>query len=84
MKIQNQLFWKFKDQIEKELSTDAIKQLLAYNGQIVRRAGRDDLVTILADCMCFGALEKCPTCKDGQLVYRYLSLIQRYDYSYSI
>lgn len=28
------------------------------------------LLDAVADCMAFGALEKCPECKEGQLVYR--------------
>lgn len=50
------------------MSNDDIKQLLEDNEQKVTRGGRDDLVTILADCLCFGALEPCQECK-GQLVY---------------
>lgn len=30
------------------------------------------LLDAVSDCMAFGALEKCPECKAGQLVYRFV------------
>ena len=69
LKLQNDLFWKWRDQIDKELDNDDIKEILTYNDQKVVRTGRDDLMATLADCLTFGALDKCPDCKHGQLVY---------------
>lgn len=32
--------------------------------------GRDNLLDLLTDIMYFGPLEKCPECKEGQLIYK--------------
>lgn len=34
------------------------------------------LLDAVSDCMAFGALEKCPECKEGQLVYRSVSIFR--------
>lgn len=46
-----------------------LQDLLEANGQEVP-SGNDRMLDRLSDCMTFGALERCPECKDGQLVFR--------------
>ncbi|RWR99229.1 Poly [ADP-ribose] polymerase 1-like protein, partial [Dinothrombium tinctorium] len=48
--------------------TDIVR-LLEYNNQHVPESNSSKYER-LADCMVFGALEKCPECKNGQLVFR--------------
>jgi hypothetical protein len=43
LKLQNDLFWKHRDEIDKELSNDGIKALLEHNNQTFSKAGRDDV-----------------------------------------
>lgn len=66
---QSALIWKYKDQLEAEVSSNAMKGLLEYNNQQVVGA-QSKLLDRLSDCMAFGALSPCPECKDGQLVCR--------------
>jgi poly [ADP-ribose] polymerase 1 len=69
LKKQNELFWNFKDKIMKEMSNEDVKYLLELNEQKVIHGGIDDTSTQLADILCFGALENCSECKNGQLQY---------------
>ena len=46
-----------------------MKGLLEYNNQQVINA-ESKLLDRLSDCMAFGALTRCPECKEGQLVFR--------------
>ncbi|XP_060555294.1 poly [ADP-ribose] polymerase 1-like [Ruditapes philippinarum] len=68
LREQSQLLWKFRDDLKKDVENSAMKLLLELNGQAIP-AGESKLLDRVADCMVFGALEKCPECKDGQLVY---------------
>ncbi len=43
-KLQNDLFWKYRDEIDKELSNDGIKALFEHNNQTFSKAGRDDVI----------------------------------------
>lgn len=67
---QNDQVWLFRDRLKSEVSTTAMKGLLEYNNQAVVNA-EGKLLERLSDCLAFGALLKCPECKDGQLVFRY-------------
>jgi poly [ADP-ribose] polymerase 1 len=69
LKEQNEGFWKLRDQLDKELSNDVIKELLEDNLQYPLK-GRDDSLGQLCDAMYFGPLKKCPECTHGQLVLR--------------
>lgn len=68
---QSTLIWKYRDGLQKEVSTQAMRGLLEYNNQNVVN-GESDLLNRVSDCMAFGALSRCPECKDGQLVFRYV------------
>ncbi|XP_052769011.1 poly [ADP-ribose] polymerase 1-like [Mya arenaria] len=68
LKEQSQLLWKFRDGLQREVNNSALKLLLELNKQDIP-AGESKLLDRVADCMAFGAIEKCPECKDGQLVY---------------
>ncbi|KAF6035109.1 PARP1 [Bugula neritina] len=69
LKDQSTLIWKYRDGLQKEVSTQAMRGLLEYNNQNVVN-GESDLLNRVSDCMAFGALSRCPECKDGQLVFR--------------
>ncbi|KAH3844594.1 poly [ADP-ribose] polymerase 1-like [Dreissena polymorpha] len=69
LRVQNQLIWKFRDGLQREVSNSALKILLELNKQDVP-PGESKLLDAVSDCMTFGALEKCPECKEGQLSYR--------------
>ncbi|XP_053378443.1 poly [ADP-ribose] polymerase 1-like [Mercenaria mercenaria] len=68
LREQSQLLWKFRDALQKDVNNNAMKLLLELNGQGIP-SGESKLLDRVADCMAFGALEKCPECKDGQLAY---------------
>lgn len=68
LKEQSQLIWKFRDDLQKHVSNNAMKLLLELNGQEIP-SGESKLLDTVADCMAFGSLNKCPECKKGQLVY---------------
>lgn len=68
LKEQNQLIWKHRDALTKDVSNEALKVLLELNGQKIP-SGESKLLDAVADCLAFGALEPCPECKEGQLVY---------------
>lgn len=68
LKEQSQLIWKYRDALQKDVNNSAMKLLLELNGQDIP-SGESKLLDRVADCMAFGALEKCPECKDGQLAY---------------
>jgi hypothetical protein len=97
-KYQSELFWGFKSEIDKHLTTKQVIKLLEHNKQYVGKPGQVKphvvikkinwkptsitlqslinfslffkLVDLLADCMCFGALNKCTKCKIGQYALR--------------
>lgn len=73
LREQSEMLWAIRDQLTKEVSNNALKGLLEYNDQDVP-SGNDNLLDRVTDCMAFGALKKCPECKEGQLVYRYVYL----------
>ncbi|KAL4239025.1 Poly [ADP-ribose] polymerase 1 [Mactra antiquata] len=68
LREQSQLLWKYRDALQKDVNNNAMKLLLELNNQDVP-AGESKLLDRVSDCMAFGALEKCPECKEGQLVY---------------
>lgn len=68
LKEQSQMIWKFRDDLQKHVSNNAMKILLELNDQEVP-SGESKLLDTVADCMAFGSLNKCPECKKGQLVY---------------
>ncbi|XP_064601493.1 LOW QUALITY PROTEIN: poly [ADP-ribose] polymerase 1-like [Liolophura sinensis] len=68
LREQSQLLWSIRDNLTKHVSNDALKGLLEYNNQEVMSGGAK-LLDLVSDCMAFGALQKCPECEDGQLVY---------------
>jgi poly [ADP-ribose] polymerase 1 len=69
LREQNEGLWKLRDQLDKELTNEAIKELLEDNLQYPLK-GRDDSLTQLCDAMYFGPLKKCPECVHGQLMLR--------------
>ena len=57
-----------RDLLQKEVSNEALKELLEDNDQEIP-SGESRVLDRLADCMVFGALAPCKEC-GGQLVYR--------------
>ncbi|XP_060074355.1 poly [ADP-ribose] polymerase 1-like [Ylistrum balloti] len=68
LREQSQLIWKYRDLLTKSVSNNAIKIMLQLNNQALP-TGESCLLDACADAMVFGALEKCPECKKGQLQY---------------
>ncbi|ELT93548.1 hypothetical protein CAPTEDRAFT_223861 [Capitella teleta] len=68
LRLQSKDLWNIRDNLEKEVSNDALKGLLEYNGQALA-TGESRLLDAVSDCMLFGPLEPCPEC-GGQLKYR--------------
>ncbi|XP_066991017.2 poly [ADP-ribose] polymerase [Anabrus simplex] len=69
LKKQNSIMYKYRDNLRTELEKKSLAALLEYNNQEVP-SGEDRILDRLADIMTFGALERCPQCKNGQFVYR--------------
>uniref|UniRef100_A0A9J8B1P1 Poly [ADP-ribose] polymerase n=1 Tax=Cyprinus carpio carpio TaxID=630221 RepID=A0A9J8B1P1_CYPCA len=68
MKEQSQLIWGIKDKLKKFCSINDMKELLIANNQEVP-SGESNIIDRLSDCMAFGSLKSCETCK-GQLVLK--------------
>ncbi|VDP79695.1 unnamed protein product [Echinostoma caproni] len=68
LKTQSRLLWKLHDDLEREVSKDALVGLLEYNEQFVP-TGLSNLLDAVSDAMLFGALAPCPTCKNSSLRY---------------
>uniref|UniRef100_A0A8C2EQZ9 Poly [ADP-ribose] polymerase n=1 Tax=Cyprinus carpio TaxID=7962 RepID=A0A8C2EQZ9_CYPCA len=68
MKEQSQLIWGIKDKLKKFCSINDMKELLIANNQEVP-SGESNIIDRLSDCMAFGSLKSCETCK-GQLVFK--------------
>ncbi|THD18828.1 Poly ADP ribose polymerase [Fasciola hepatica] len=69
LKAQSKLLWKLRDNLEREVSKDALIGLLEYNEQFVP-TGVSNLLDAVADAMLFGALTRCPSCKAESLHYK--------------
>lgn len=69
MKKQNKKMFYYRDQLQRQLKKNELQDLLESNGQEVC-SGVDSMLDRLSDVLTFGALEPCPECKSGQLVYR--------------
>lgn len=67
LKTQSDLIWSLKDKLDKELSTDDMRQLIEHNNQTLKVKGRADLLSFLTDIMIFGPLKPCTEC-GGQLI----------------
>uniref|UniRef100_A0A8C1FZI5 Poly [ADP-ribose] polymerase n=1 Tax=Cyprinus carpio TaxID=7962 RepID=A0A8C1FZI5_CYPCA len=67
-KEQSQLIWGIKDKLKKFCSINDMKELLIANSQEVP-SGESNIIDRLSDCMAFGSLKPCETCK-GQLVFK--------------
>uniref|UniRef100_A0A8C1I5X5 Poly [ADP-ribose] polymerase n=1 Tax=Cyprinus carpio TaxID=7962 RepID=A0A8C1I5X5_CYPCA len=67
-KSKNQLIWGIKDKLKKFCSINDMKELLIANSQEVP-SGESNIIDRLSDCMAFGSLKPCETCK-GQLVFK--------------
>uniref|UniRef100_A0A671NI15 Poly [ADP-ribose] polymerase n=1 Tax=Sinocyclocheilus anshuiensis TaxID=1608454 RepID=A0A671NI15_9TELE len=64
----DQLIWRIKDKLKKFCSINDMKELLIANNQEVP-SGESNIIDRLSDCMAFGSLKPCETCK-GQLVFK--------------
>lgn len=69
IKIQSKNMFKIRDNLE-TLKPKNLQDLLEFNHQQIP-PGKDRCLDLLADVMTFGALKKCPECKQGGLYYRY-------------
>ena len=67
LKEQNEMIWNLRDKLNKEVSKNALKELLEENKQFVPK-GESNLLDSVADCMAFGCLNACPEC-GGMLSY---------------
>jgi poly [ADP-ribose] polymerase len=70
LKLQSMEYWKLRDTLEKEVSSNFLKELIEDNDQVLLKMGRDDLVGFVAEMMLFGPTKRCLECKQGQLVYK--------------
>ncbi|XP_051981100.1 poly [ADP-ribose] polymerase 1, partial [Xyrauchen texanus] len=68
LKEQSQLIWGIKDRLKKYCSVNDMKELLIANNQEVP-SGESNILDCLSDCMAFGSLKPCETCK-GQFVFK--------------
>uniref|UniRef100_A0A673I2X4 Poly [ADP-ribose] polymerase n=1 Tax=Sinocyclocheilus rhinocerous TaxID=307959 RepID=A0A673I2X4_9TELE len=68
LKEQSQMIWGIKDKLKKFCSINDMKELLIANNQEVP-SGESNIIDRLSDCMAFGSLKPCETCK-GQLVFK--------------
>jgi poly [ADP-ribose] polymerase 1 len=68
MKEQGKKIFKIRDNLE-TLKPKNLQDLLEYNKQQIP-SGKERLLDLLSDVMTFGALKKCPECKQGDLYYR--------------
>lgn len=68
MTAQSKIIFKIRDNLE-TLKPKNLQDLLEFNQQQIP-PGKDRLLDLLADVMTFGALKKCPECKNGDLYYR--------------
>ncbi|KAK0056913.1 poly [ADP-ribose] polymerase 1 [Biomphalaria pfeifferi] len=66
--VQNKILWETRDNLSKEVSNAAMKLMLELNNQDIP-SGESKILDATADCLVFGALEKCTECKQGQLYY---------------
>ncbi|XP_019618728.1 PREDICTED: poly [ADP-ribose] polymerase 1-like isoform X2 [Branchiostoma belcheri] len=69
LKEQSKLVWKIRDELSKSMENSDLKELLLANDQDIP-SGESALLDRLSDGMAFGALQRCPECKHGQLFYR--------------
>ncbi|KAK6179955.1 hypothetical protein SNE40_012198 [Patella caerulea] len=68
LREQSALIWKYRDLLIKNVSNQAMKLMLELNEQNVP-PGESKLLDAMSDCLTFGALERCPECKEGQFYY---------------
>ncbi|CAL1526877.1 unnamed protein product [Lymnaea stagnalis] len=68
LREQSKIIWEIRDKLSKDVSNAAMKLMLELNNQEIP-SGESKLLDAMADCLVFGALEKCTECKNGQLYY---------------
>ncbi|BFZ12172.1 hypothetical protein BsWGS_15210 [Bradybaena similaris] len=68
LREQNKMLWDFRDRLSRDVSLAALKLLLEVNNQEVP-SGESKILDAVADCMVFGALNRCAECQNGQLYY---------------
>ncbi|KAK6179956.1 hypothetical protein SNE40_012199 [Patella caerulea] len=68
LREQSALIWKYRDLLINNVSIQAMKLMLELNEQNVP-PGESKLLDAMSDCLTFGALERCPECKEGQFYY---------------
>ncbi|KAL8613750.1 hypothetical protein ACOMHN_029607 [Nucella lapillus] len=68
LKEQSKLIWKCRDELKLHVANEAMKLMLQLNKQEIP-SGETKLLDAMSDCLTFGALDPCPECKGGQLVY---------------
>lgn len=69
LKEQSDLVYKLRDNLQKNLTKKELQELLEFNN-IDIPSGESRILDLLADCMAFGCLERCPECTEGQLKLR--------------
>ncbi|XP_065898038.1 poly [ADP-ribose] polymerase 1-like isoform X3 [Dysidea avara] len=68
LKVQADKIWKIKDALNNDLNNALMKSMLEANNQSVPTSG-SKYVDRCTDGIAFGALQRCPTCTKGQLIF---------------
>lgn len=66
---QNDVLFKYRDNIKKEMKKHDIEKLLRYNTQEPIPGDSEKLLDQAADLMAFGAIKPCPECKSTQFIF---------------
>jgi len=69
LKLQNDMLFKFRDELKREMKKTDIEKLLQYNKQDPVLGDSEKLLDQAADLSTFGAIECCPECKSHQLIF---------------
>ncbi|KAL7740196.1 hypothetical protein ACLKA6_003902 [Drosophila palustris] len=69
LKQQNDMLFKFRDELKSEMKKPDIEKLLEYNTQVPIVGDSEKLLDQAADLLTFGAIECCPECKSHQFTF---------------
>lgn len=69
IKEQTERLYKFRDRVSEEMSKKDMKELLEDNGQEPVQNDSGKLLDQIADLLTFGAIEPCPECKGGPMLF---------------
>lgn len=69
IKKQNDLFFKFRDELKSQLKKKDIDRLLMWNNQQPLIGDSEKLLDQAADLLAFGAIQSCSECKSSQFTF---------------